>query len=183
MHNLNLDAITKTLAVEMTARTGELWRAVINDSINALQSETAYMSLSEDWRTHRLRVHAYAPHTIRERTTGETITADPGRKPEAIAADICSRILQHAREHMTESIEYDRERKQKEAEKQLRLHFLKKYLPREHQSEKLCNSDHHGPANIFAHITYDNLINLEITLPLRDILAVLEFLKERNPHK
>lgn len=181
---LDINQVARNLAVEMTARTGELWRALIKAEDNpALQSPTAFFQLSEHWNTHRLTIHACAPHTIRERTTGETITADPERKPEAIAADICSRILAHAREHMLESIAYDQERKQKEAEKQLRLHFLKKYLPREYQSEKLCNSDNRGPANIFAHITYDNLINLEITLPLRDILAVLKFLQERNPHK
>jgi hypothetical protein len=32
-------------------------------------------------------------------------------------------------------------------------------------------------ANIYAHLTYDNLVNLEITLSLREALQILELLK------
>ena len=108
---------------------------------------------------------------------------DPARRPDTIARDICSRLLPHARDHMKESIEYDRARRQKETEKNMRLRYIKKYLPREYQPEKYCNSTGMRSANIFAHITYDNLINIEITLPLRDSLEVLKFLQERNPHQ
>jgi len=168
--------------LSMTIATLELWRAVIVDERDPhIQSESACLWLHEDWRSHRLQIYAAAPAGIQERSSKDPITCDPDRSREAIARDICSRLLSHARQHLKESIEYDRERKQKEAEKNLRLHFLRKYLPREYQSEKLCNSTSMRMANIFAHITYDNLINLEITISLKDALAILEFIQKRKP--
>jgi len=175
---IDINQFAKTLAVEMTARTAELWRAVIEPERNPnIQSPSACLHLNEHWHSHRLTVSASVPHGMREMKSGETITCDPNRKPEAIAADICNRILPHARAHLIESAEYDRERRQKEAEKNLRLHFLKKYLPREYQTDKLCNSTSMKAANIYAHLTYDNLVNLEITLSLREALQILELLK------
>lgn len=171
----DINQVARTLAVEMTARTGELWRAMIRPNHNPqIESPTACLCVSYHWRTGRLDIHAGSPPEMLERKTGETITCNPERKPEAIAADICARLLTHAREHLRESAEYDRQRRQEEAEKILRLNFLRKYLPSEYQHEKLCNSNHRGPANIYASLTYDNEVKLEITLPLREALKVLK---------
>lgn len=174
----NFPDLCKSLAVEMTARTGEIWRTV-EDAQNwtHIESPTACLSLRDDWRTHRLAIHATAPNATREKTTGETITCDPERRPEAIARDIETRLLAHARQHLAESKEYDRKRRQEAAEKNLRLSFLRKYLPREHQPDKLCNADSMKRANIYAQLTYENLVELEITLPLKQALQILEILK------
>jgi hypothetical protein len=172
----NLDALAKLLAVEMTARTGELWRAVINDHITHIESESACLSLSDHWKTQRLTIHATAPQGMREPRTGETITADPQRKPEAIAADICSRILTHAREHLAESKGYDAQQARVRNAKQLRARMIQKYLPTEYQNEKFCSSKDAGKykQRVYAHVTYENLINIEVTLPLPEALKLLE---------
>ena len=170
----------KVLAVEMTVRTAELWRVVIHEERDPdIESASAYLHLHEHWRDKRLMIGASVPRGMREKRNSESITCNPDRKPETIAADICNRLLTHARAHLLESREYDQERRKEEAEKKLRLHFLRKYLPREYQSEKLCNSTSMRPANIYAHLTYDNLINLEITLPLKNALEILELLQKQ----
>jgi len=175
---LNLDAIAKVLAVELTARTGETFRAVIEAERNPnIESPRACFHLCEDWRTHRLMINATVPNGMREKKTAERMTVDPRRTAEAIARDIETRLLTHAREHLKESAEYDRERKQEIAEKNLRLNFLRKYLPREYQPDKLCNATSMRTANIYAQITYDNLIELEIRLPLKQALQILEIMK------
>ena len=92
----NFPALCKSLAVEMTARTGELWRTVEDENDwTHIQSPSACLSLRDDWRTHRLSIHATAPKGMREKTTGETITCDPARKPEAIAAALALAFKRH----------------------------------------------------------------------------------------
>jgi hypothetical protein len=173
----DLDQLTKILAVEMTARTFELWRAVITENCNHLESPSACLSLSDHWHTHRLIVCACTPAGMLQSRTGESITCDPARKPEAIAADICTRILPDAKSHLKQCVDYDKKRRQEEAEKKLRLNFLKKYLPREYQREKLCNDSPHR-SNVFAHITYENLINIEATVTLKQALKILQFIQD-----
>jgi hypothetical protein len=112
---------------------------------------------------------------MRERTTGETITADANRKPEAIAQDICNRILPHARQHLRESAAYDKERRREEAIKNLKLNMLRKYLPTEYQHDKLSNGDRKRRANIYAELTYEDLVKIEIDVTITQALQILKF--------
>lgn len=177
-----LDVMARELSLAMTIQTLEIWTAVITPERDPrIQSKTACLWLSEDWRTHRLNIHAAAHATLRERTTGEKITCNPTRSYESIARDIVNKLLPHARDHQTESRLYTADTIRKDNAKNTRLRMIKKYLPREYQSEKLCNGrDKRGAANIFAHITYDNLINVEMTLTLSETLQVLEYLKSKG---
>ena len=177
MNTFDLDAMTKILAVEMTARTGEIWRAVITDRFNHIESPSACLSLNEHWQNHRLTIHAAAPPEMKEPRIGETITADPKRTPEAIARDIENRILTHARAHLAESREYDAEQRRQEARRKLRNKMLMKYCPKEYQHEKFCTitgSQSGYIERVYAHPTYDNLINIEINLPLPEALKLLK---------
>lgn len=176
MPSFDIDHLTKILAVEMTARTGELWRAVIEaDQWNHIESPTACLSLREDWRTHRLSIHATAPRQVREKTTGETITCDPGRTAEAIARDIESRILKHARTHLVESVQYDAEKTREKNAKNLREKMLRKFLPYESNGKFYSGkkADRYTE-RVWAETTYNNLINIEINLPLPEALKLLE---------
>lgn len=160
----------------MTARTGELWRAVIEpENWNHIESPTACLSLREDWRTHRLSVHAAAPGKMREKTTGDTITCDPSRSAEAIARDIESRLLKHARAHLLESIEWDAEKTREKNAENLRKKMLKKYCPFESNGKFYSGkkADRYTE-RVWAEPTYNNLINIEINLPLPEALKLLE---------
>lgn len=181
MDKINIDQMTKILAVEMTARTGELWRAMIDpDHWNHIQSDTACLSLREDWRTHRLAIHATAPDKMREKTTGESITCDPTRTAEAIARDIETRLLAHARAHLIESKEWDAEQTRQKNASALRGRMIKKYLPNEYQNDKYCTDADRYQERVYAHPTYDNLINIEINLPLPEALKLLKQLTKGN---
>lgn len=181
MPKFDIDQLTKILAVEMTARTGELWRAVLDaDHWNHIESPTACLSLREDWRSHRLSIHATTPGKMRQRTTGETITCDPGRKAEAIARDIESRILAHARAHLIQSREYDAEQTREKNAEKLRGKMIQKYLPQEYQSGKYCSRKEASPykQRVYAQPTYENLINIEVNLPLPEALKLLKQLTQ-----
>ncbi len=164
----------------MTARTIELWRVVETPEQWAhIESPSACLQLRDDWRTHRLAIHATAPHKMREKTQGETITCDPGRTPEAIARDICARLLTHARAHLTESIIYDTEKTREKNIKNLREKMLKKYLPNESNgkfySEK--KADRYRQ-RVWAETSYDDLINIEANLPIGEALKLLKLLTQ-----
>jgi len=180
MNNLDLDTITKILAVEMTARTGELWRAVIDpNNWNYITSPTACLSLREDWRTHRLTIHATAPKGTREKTNGESITCDPSRTAEAIARDICARLLPHARAHLIESMEYNTEKTLEANAKHLRESLIKKFCPFESNGKFYSGkkADKYRE-RVWAELTYDNLINIEINVPLKEALQLLKQLTQ-----
>lgn len=176
MHNIDIDQITKTLAVEMTARTGELWRATTDiNQWNRIESPSACLLLREDWRTRRLRIHASAPAKMREKTTGETITCDPNRTAEAIARDIENRLLQHARAHLVESIEWDAEQTREKNAQQLRGKMVKKHLPNEANGKFYSDSkaDKYRP-RVWAELTYGKMVNIEVNLPLAEALQLLK---------
>lgn len=179
MSNVNLDQLSKILAVEMTARTGDLWRAIIDPERDPqIESSTACLSLSETWDTHRLRITPSAPHGTRECRVNDSITCDPKRAAEAIARDICARILPQAIKHLAESIEYDRAQKQKDAAEKLRKNLLKRFTPKEYHEGRLTDGK-----GLWTRMTYENKVQIEITVSLPEAMQILKFLKERNPHK
>jgi len=161
----------KNLAVEMTARTGELWRIVEHpDKWPHIESPTACLTVRESWKTKRIEIQATAPHGTREPHNGQTITCDPTRKPEAIARDIENRILAHARKHLQESIQFDLERTKDKNRINLRRELFKKWMPK---------TDHNGDPygeGIKIYFTYDGRAKLTLELSLKD---ALQLLKER----
>lgn len=179
MNDLPIETIAKHLAVEMTARTGELWRAVITEERHPqIMSQGACLNLSEDWRTHRLRIHATAPHDIRERTTGETITADPKRSYEAIARDIENRILAHAREHLAESRQYDEQRRQEEAAAHLRKSIMQQFAEEEYNGKLHKSSKDHNRQMWIEITNYNNSATIQIHLPFADALKLVKHIQK-----
>jgi hypothetical protein len=176
----NFPALCKSLAVEMTARTGELWR-VIEDAERwtHIESPSACLQLRDDWRTHRLAIHATAPSRMREMTTGETITADPTRTPEAIARDICNRLLNHARAHLAESKAYDREKMLEANAKKLRESMIKRYCPEQYNGKFASGkkADLYRE-RVWAELTYNNLVNIEINVTMGEALKLLKLLTQ-----
>lgn len=173
MNKIDLDQFSKSLAVEMTVRTGELWRAVIDPERNPqIESSCACLYLSEDWQTHRVRFMPSAPRGTKETRNEDRITCDPGRSMAAIARDVCARILPQAVEHLTQSREYDRQRRKVEAEENTRLRLLSKYMPkRDHRG------DPYDGEGMTAHITYDKQIELTIRLPIAEALKICKIIK------
>lgn len=175
----NFPALCKNLAVEMTARTGELWRVIeYPDTWTHIQSPSACLSLRDDWRTHRLAIHATAPHKMREKTTGETITCNPGRTPEAIARDIESRLLAHARAHLAESIQYDREKILEANAAHLRESIMSQFT-QEKYNGKLYKKSHDRNRRMWIDIgNYDNTATIEIHLPFADALRLVKHIEK-----
>jgi hypothetical protein len=185
----NMLDTARELAVELTILTGELWTArpfskdEPEDQRAYTDSATATFYFYTSWRSDRLSISASAPAGMREMKSGEKITCDPTRTPEAIARDIKNRLLTHAREHFTESRAYDLERRKAEAKKNLIAKLIMRYLPKEYQNESWCSetkSRHGYTDRIHARTTYDNLINIEINLPLKEALKLLKQLTQEN---
>jgi len=171
----NFPTLCRNLAVEMTARTGELWQTIEHpERWTHIESQTACLTLRDDWRTHRLVIHATAPHKMKEKTTGESTTCNPSRTVEDIAKDICNRILKHAREHLKESIQWDAEQTRQANKRKLTNKFISGYLPKEYQTGCFCTDKDRSGERIKAKLTYDNLINIEINLPLPEALKLLK---------
>lgn len=178
MDETELNELAKNIGLELTLKTGELFRILIEPERNPqIYSATAYFTTSEDWRTHRIKITASTPRGMHAKRDPDSITCNPKRSPEAIARDICARLLTSARQHLAESIELDKEIRQTQARKKLRLNLIKKYLPHEYQPEKFCNGTRQTTPTIYAQLTYNNLVNLEINLPIGEALALIQHLK------
>lgn len=174
----NFQALCKNLAVEMTARTGELWRTVEDaEKWTHIESPTACLQLRDDWRTHRLAIHATAPHKMRELTNGETITADPHRTPEAIARDICARILDHARAHLAESIVYDREKMLEANAAHLRESIMSQFTQEKYNGKLYKKSKDRNRLMWIEIGNYDNTATIEIHLPFADALRLAKHIE------
>jgi len=175
----NFPALCKSLAVEMTARTGELWRVVENpERWTHIESPSACLQLRDDWRTHRLAIHATAPGRMREKTTGETITCDPTRTPEAIARDIESRILQHARAHLAESIQYDTEKTHEEAAAHLRESIMSQFTQEKYNGKLYKKSKDRNRRMWIEICNYDNTATVEIHLPFAEALRLVKHIEK-----
>jgi hypothetical protein len=182
----NMLDTARELAVELTILTGELWTArpfsdEPEDQRAYTDSATATLYFFTSWRDNRLSISASAPAGMREMKSGEKITCDPTRTPEAIARDIKNRLLPHARAHLTESRAYDLERRKAEAKKNLRSNLIKKYCPNETNGKFYSNkkADHYRE-RVFAEITYNDLINIEINVSLTEALKLLKQLTKEN---
>jgi hypothetical protein len=175
----NFQALCKNLAVEMTARTGELWRVMeYPEHWTHIESRTACLQLRDDWRTHRLAIHATAPANMREKTTGETITADPNRKAEAIARDIESRILTHARAHLAESKAYDTEKMHEEAAAHLRESIMSQFTQEKYNGKLYKKSKDRNRRMWIEIVNYDNSATIEIHLPFADALRLAKHIEQ-----
>ena len=182
MPNLDLDRICKMLAVEMTASTGELWRIVPETDQYRPQivSPSACLLIGEDWRTHRLNITADAPRGMKERTRGESITCNPKRAPEAIARDITARILQHARAHLSESIQYDNQQRKEEAAALLRESLMSQFTDKKYNG-KLYKSSKDRNRQMWVEINnYDNSATVEIRLPFADALRLIKHIEKEK---
>ena len=130
--NTRLEKLTKVLAVEMTASTGELWRAAIDaDSwVTQIYSPTAYISLKlEEWRQpHKLTAWASTPKGIAHLSDDGQMSCNPERQPEAIAADITRRLVAHARAYLVKCKASQDEHDKAERKKQLIKNLIGRYL-------------------------------------------------------
>ena len=171
----DLPRLCKLIAVEMTVRTGELWRVIEHpEKWTHIESPSACLQLREAWRTHRLEIHATAPHGIREKTLGETITADPNRQPETIARDICARILDHARAHLTESHAWHTQKTHEEAAANLRKSLIKRFTEEEYNG-KLYKRSKDRNRRLWVDVNnYDHTATIEIHLPFAEALRLLK---------
>lgn len=183
--DLSLNTLAGHLAVELTIITGETWRARIDPSESHqrphIDSPSATLYLSQEWNTNRLSVRASAPEGMREMKTGEKITCNPERTPEAIARDINSRLINHARAHLIESAAYDLQKRKEAARKNIIRNLIMKYLPKEYQDQKWCTNKESPTAykeRIYAETTYDDLIHIEINLELPAALKLLKQLTQ-----
>lgn len=171
----DLPHLCRLIAVEMTIRTGELWRVIEHpDRWTHIESATACLSLRDDWRTHRLAIHATAPHGVQEKTTGETITANPNRQPEAIARDICARILDHARAHLIESHAWHTKKTHEEAAAHLRESIMRRFANEKYNGKLYRKSKDRNRRMWIDVNNYDHTATIEIHLPYTEALRLLK---------
>lgn len=171
------------LAVEMTIITGELWRVRTETESTFLQifSPSAYLSMWTGYNIRgRVQIKASEPQKMKSPRRGESITCALDRTPEAIARDICARLLPAARAHLEISKAYDlRERKEKNA-KNLRENFIKKYLPDEYHNYHSERQFHRrgDSKTLRAQLTYENKVEIKLNLDFIKALQLLKHLEE-----
>ena len=97
----DLAKLTHELAVEMTASTGTLWRAIADPDrwTTTIYTDEAYLALSIDGYSapYHLKAWASTPRGISPLHDNEVIRMNADRPLAAIAKDITRRILPHAR--------------------------------------------------------------------------------------
>jgi hypothetical protein len=187
MTDIDLNPIIKNLAIELTIATGELWttridRSEWNQRPHA-DSPTTTLYFFQEWnKKNRLSIKASAPEGMREKTNGESISCDLTRTPQAIAQDIARRLLPHARAHLAESKAYDLKKRKEEARNNLINNLIMRYLPEKYNG-KFFSKKKAGKylSRIIAETTHDDLINIEINLPLKDALKLLKQLTKESP--
>lgn len=188
MSDTPLNPIVQKIAVELTIITGEIWRTRPDTSEwnqrPSADSESASLYFYQAWnQKNRIAIKASAPEAMREMTTGESITCDLTRTPEAIAQDIARRLIPHARAHLAESKAYDLKERKKKARENCRSNLIKKYLPEEYNgkffSKKKAGKNEYK-SRIIAEPTYDDLINIEINLPIKEAYKLLKLLTQEK---
>lgn len=126
---MDIKQISKVLAVEMTARTGELWRSrhKVGRYWSEIYSPSAWLMLS-DGRNNRLEIQSTRPQQMVWATTGEKITVDSSRTPEAIARDIENRLLKNARHVWSASRTETKIYNNKKNNTLATVHLFRKYI-------------------------------------------------------
>ena len=128
----DLAQLTITLAVEMTASTGELWRADIDPErwSNHIHTDDAYISLSIDGYSapYHLKAWATTPRGITSLIDHEVISMSIDRQPTSLAADIKRRLLPHAKEYLIECKQHQDRIDQQTRKENLIRKALSKYL-------------------------------------------------------
>jgi hypothetical protein len=131
--NEQLYELTKTLAVEMTARTGDLWRANIDPErwTTQIYTATAWITLSI-YRTHlkptRLKAWSSVPKGINPLSDKDVMSVDATRTPSAIAADIHRRLYAHAQEYLKDCSDAQAIQDTRNRKEQLKKNLLSRYL-------------------------------------------------------
>jgi hypothetical protein len=172
-----MNEIIKALAIELTIITGETWRTDLTERHNHLRSESAHLYIYQQWNTkNRLNFRASVPQEMKELRTTADISCSIDRTPQAIAQDISNRLLPHARKHLAESTTYDLQERKKDAKNNLRKNLIMRYLPKEYDDKKFCTDTKGYKERIYAHETYNDLINIEINLPLPAALKLLKLI-------
>lgn len=177
--NTDIETI-RAIALFLTIETGELFTMAKDRNENDyLVSESAHFRIYKDWRVqNKIKVVADALN-MKENKQGESIGLDSKRNPSDLARDIKNRLLSHARKHLTESRAYDERERKKESAANLRKNLLKQFTPDEANGKLYLRYPESRRAQMWTHIDYDNKIEIEITLPIREALQLLKHI-QRN---
>ena len=127
-----LKELTKTLAIELTILTMNLWIAEIDpDSwMTKLTDGKAWITISLDQsrKATRLKAWASVPKGISQLRDHEVITASADRTPQAIAQDVHRRLYKHAVNYLRECRDYTEKQNRQERKENLIKNLLKPYL-------------------------------------------------------
>jgi len=175
--NSRLCELTKMLAVEMTAGTGELWRADIDPDrwTTQIHSDTAYIALSLDGYKPPFRLKAWTsvPDGISPLRSGsETISMSADRKPASLAVDITRRLLSPAREYLKACIISQNKHDRQQRKEQLIKNLLSQYLCK-NQYDTFWSADH----KIQSVDIRTDYLEMRLTVSPADALKICKLLK------
>ena len=179
------ETLAAPLALELTILTGELWRSSQEPGSvwTNIISPSACLTMRTGYDIkNRVEIRATAPRQIKSRSTGESITCSLDRSPEAIARDIINRLLPAARAYLTDSIQYDHEKRKETAITKTRERFIKKYLPEEWRNYSNEPATFHRARDwksIRAQLTYENKVEIKINVDFMKALEILKYLQEK----
>ncbi len=172
-----LKELTKTLAIELTILTTDLWIAEIHpDSWQTKVTDgKAWITLSLDQshKAPRLKAWASVPIGTEALRDHEIITASADRTPQAIALDIHRRLYDHAVTYLQECREYTEKLNRQERKENLIRNLLKPYLQYEGMYKTL-----HG-SGVRAEIR-SSYIEMKIDATPTQAIKILKLLKENK---
>jgi hypothetical protein len=176
MDNEYIHNLTKILAVEMTARTGNIWRANIDPDrwTTQIYCDTAYIALStRDYpKPQRLKLWPTTSPGVNQRSSYDHITLDPKRQPAQIAADIARRLLPQAEKYLVECKASQDAQDRQNTKEQLIRNLLQPYLKHEGMYRIM-----HGD-NIKAEIR-TNTVEMKIQATPSQALAICKLMEKK----
>jgi hypothetical protein len=172
----NLDELTKTLAVEMTASTGELWRARIEPERWSTQiyCETAVISLGIDGYKAPYFVKAWAgtPAGITALRSENVVRCNSNRTPAAIAADLNRRLVDEAKDYLIRCKQSQAENDREERRENLIKNLLSKYLCRNR-----CDTFYSADNKIHSLEIRTDYIEMRLTVSPTDAVRICKLLR------
>lgn len=178
--NEELRNIARSLAAELSAADfPHLWRIVTSQGgewWQDIKTDNAWLCLQHG-QHNRLVIKADKPKQMRSAGNAETITASLDRKPEAIARDICARLLPNAREYWQRCLENTRQHQTHTRDHAELLHILAPFTTWKRTDSDETRTEWNAE-RARADIYTDRIYSLKIDSPTADeVIKILQILK------
>lgn len=178
--------LSLNLAVEMTARTGDMWRYYTSERMDYIFSPSAYLQINKPWNGYRVKIKSTLPQELQAPRGSESITCDLNRTPEAISADICRRLLNSAMQFLHDAKIYTHQRRKEKNIINLRKKILAELLPNNsayndkfYTTTPKAKENKNGKNNLWADTDYSGQVKIEVVLKIKDARELIKHIKEK----